>query len=79
MNPDTTDSAIGSKYDDEGSLSSVPNSAKKMASNLKARFQAEQSEEKRWKKLDPIQFEKQKVFNLMMDTSMNSQSQIRSS
>ena len=45
-----------------------------MASNLKARFQAEQSEEKRWKKVDPVQFEKQKVFNLMMDTSMDQQS-----
>ena len=35
---------------EEGSLSSVPNSAKKMASNMKARYEADKTEENKQRK-----------------------------
>ena len=50
--------------DDEEALSSMPNSEKKPAAGLKERFDEEEVVE------DPMLFEKQKVFNLMLDTSM---------
>ena len=49
----------------------MPNSAKKEAAGLKARFEQEE------KVQDPVLFEKQKIFNLVLDTSMaNSQSRL---
>ena len=50
--------------DDEEALSSMPNSEKKPAAGLKERFDEEEVVE------DPMLFEKQKVFNLVLDTSM---------
>ena len=43
----------------------MPNSERKAAAGLKARFDQEDQEEF----VDPMQFEKQKVFKLVMDTS----------
>ena len=57
--------------DEEEALSSMPNSAKKEAAGLKARHEQEE------KVPNPILFEKQKIFNLVLDTSMaNSQSRV---
>ena len=50
--------------DEEEALSSMPNSDKKPAAGLRERFDEEEVVE------DPILFEKQKVFNLVLDTSM---------
>ena len=50
--------------EDEEALSSMPNSEKKPAAGLKERFDEEEVVE------DPMLFEKQKVFNLVLDTSM---------
>lgn len=50
---------------DEEALSSMPNSEKKAAAGLRARHNEEEKEE-----LDPLLYEKQKVFNLIMETSM---------
>lgn len=52
--------------DEEEALSSMPNSERKAAAGLKARFDQEEKEEF----VNPMEFEKQKVFNLVMDTSM---------
>ena len=60
---------------DEGRLSSIPNSEKKAASNLKARFDEEEREDK----FDLGLVEKQKVFQLLLDTSMGLSSCIRPS
>ena len=60
MESSPTDAAAS----DEESLSSMPNSDKKPAAGLKQRFDEEEVVE------DPILFEKQKVFNLVLDTSM---------
>ena len=68
--------------DEEEALSSVPNSEKKPAAGLKERFHEELEddweEKERAKKLaeekrieeERAKYEKQKVFNLIMDTSV---------